>query len=83
MSIKNLERLYFKASGKLGHILLLLAATQLPVHLYSIFSLRSANEYLLSDGDSEMQWGFGQVVAMVLLGVNVAGLVDAFKVSLV
>jgi len=79
LSIKNGERFHAKVSGRLKHILVLLAATQDPIHLYSIFSLRAANEYLLSNEVSETQWGFGQVVAIVLLGVNVASFVDAIQ----
>lgn len=39
---------------------------QYPVHVYTLFALRNSNESYLS-GDSENQWGFGQVVALVLV----------------
>lgn len=46
--------------------ILLLALIQCPVHGYMIFALRASNESHLS-GDSENQWGFGQIVPLVLL----------------
>ncbi|KAI0131851.1 hypothetical protein BJ170DRAFT_222856 [Xylariales sp. AK1849] len=46
---------------------LCLALFQYPVHSYMIYALRSSNERYLS-GDSENEWGFGQVVALVLVG---------------
>lgn len=50
--------------------ILSLAMIQYPVHIYAIFTLRWANEGLLQ-GDSENYWGFGQVVALVLLASSV------------
>lgn len=44
---------------------LLLAILQCPVHGYMLFALRASNENHLS-GDSENQWGFGQIVPLVL-----------------
>lgn len=57
---------------------------QYPVHVYMLFALRNSNESSLS-GDSENQWGFGQVVAVVLV-VSVLlecfrAIVRTFKVS--
>jgi hypothetical protein len=40
---------------------LIIAMMQYPVHVYTVFALRIANEDRL-DGDSENYWGFGQVV---------------------
>ncbi|KUL84429.1 hypothetical protein ZTR_08799 [Talaromyces verruculosus] len=51
-------------------LLLLLATFQYAIHIYMIFAMRAANEHHLK-GDSENSWGFGQVVAMVLLGSSV------------
>lgn len=51
-------------------LLLLLATFQYVIHIYMIFAMRAANEHHLK-GDSENSWGFGQVVAMVLLGSSV------------
>jgi hypothetical protein len=48
-------------------IVLLTALVQLPLHAYTLFALRASNEKYLS-GESENTWGFGQVVALVLLG---------------
>lgn len=44
---------------------LALAILQCPVHGYMLFALRASNENHLS-GDSENQWGFGQIVPLVL-----------------
>ncbi|KAJ2987719.1 hypothetical protein NUW58_g4350 [Xylaria curta] len=45
---------------------LTVALVQYPVHVYTLYALRASNESYLS-GDSENQWGFGQVVALVLV----------------
>lgn len=45
---------------------LIIAMMQYPVHVYTVFALRIANEERL-EGDSENDWGFGQVVALALL----------------
>ena len=45
---------------------LTLALLQYPLHLYSVFALRVSNEHLLS-GQSENAWGFGQIVALIML----------------
>jgi hypothetical protein len=50
--------------------ILMLAMLQYPLHIYMIFALRAANDHLLK-GDSENYWGFGQVVALVLLASSV------------
>jgi hypothetical protein len=49
---------------------LIIAMMQYPVHVYTVFALRIANEDRL-DGDSENYWGFGQVVALALLASSV------------
>jgi hypothetical protein len=51
-------------------IILSLAMIQYPVHIYAVFTLRRTNESLLK-GDSENYWGFGQIVALVLLASSV------------
>jgi hypothetical protein len=45
---------------------LTLALVQYPLHLYSVLALRISNQHLLS-GESENTWGFGQIVALVML----------------
>lgn len=55
---------------------LLVALVQYPVHLYSIFVMRAINESHLVQGSSEQDWGFGQVVAVILLGNNVVMLYE-------
>lgn len=47
-----------------------LAIVQYPVHGYMLFALRHSNEAYLS-GDSESSWGFGQVVALVLVAATI------------
>jgi hypothetical protein len=37
------------------------AALKFPLHVYSVFALRTSNEGLLSSGSSEKEWGFSQV----------------------
>jgi hypothetical protein len=60
-------------------IVLNVAAFQFPLHVYSIFALRASNEALLSSGITEQQWGFGQIVAMILLGTNIVVLVNGIQ----
>lgn len=50
---------------------LTLSFVQYPLHLYSVVALRVSNGGLL-EGDSEDTWGFGQIVALVLLGAVLA-----------
>jgi hypothetical protein len=49
---------------------LLIAIAQYPVHAYMLFRLRQANQPFLS-GDPESSWGFGQVVALVLVAATI------------
>ncbi|KAK2743478.1 hypothetical protein FQN55_007249 [Onygenales sp. PD_40] len=46
---------------------LTLAMIQFPLHLYSVVAMRRANEGLLEGGGEENRWGFGQVVAIIML----------------
>lgn len=64
------ERLYRRSRASTLFVLVI-AAAQGPVHAYSIFTLRRYNETLLTSGSTERQWGFGQIVAMILLGTNI------------
>jgi hypothetical protein len=54
--------------GSLFNALVIIIAViyQYPLHLYSTIALRLSNESLL-EGDSENNWGFGQVSALVLV----------------
>ncbi|KAH3917180.1 hypothetical protein HBH56_053380 [Parastagonospora nodorum] len=52
------------------------ALFQCPLQIYSIFALRSANEKSLDKGSTEREWGFGQIVSMVLLGMIVLSVAD-------
>ncbi|KAF2180979.1 hypothetical protein K469DRAFT_753060 [Zopfia rhizophila CBS 207.26] len=58
------------------YAILTIALVQCPLHIYSIFALRAANERYLEGGSEEAQWGFGQIAAVVLLGGNVLQIVD-------
>ncbi len=42
------------------------AVVQYPVHSYMLYALRDANDPYLS-GDLEDEWGFGQVVALIMV----------------
>ena len=69
-------------SGRKGNtvaesiVVLLLSSLQLPLHAYSIITLRASNEKLLKSGSVEQQWGFGQIAAMLLLGGNLLVLLN-------
>lgn len=45
---------------------LFIAMLQLPLHLYFVVRLRLTNEPLLSDGNDEIHWGFGQIYALIM-----------------
>jgi hypothetical protein len=62
-----------------AYMVLFVAAMQYPLHLYSIFTLRASNESLLASGTTEQQWGFGQIVAVILLGTNLVVLVNGLQ----
>jgi hypothetical protein len=55
------------------------AALQVPLHLYSLLALRASNDKLLNSGITEQEWGFGQIVAVMLLGTNVLGLLNGVQ----
>lgn len=44
---------------------LCVAMLQLPLHLYFIIRLRLTNEPLLSNGNDESKWGFGQIHVLI------------------
>ncbi|KAJ4152229.1 hypothetical protein NW765_017738 [Fusarium oxysporum] len=61
------ERNKVESSDRRKFWILILALGQYPLHTYMVFALRASNQgYLI--GDSENEWGFGQVMAMVLVG---------------
>ena len=43
-----------------------LAMLQFPLHLYFIISLRLTDEPLLSNGNDESEWGFGQIYTLIM-----------------
>lgn len=45
---------------------LFIAIAQLPLHLYYVIRLRLTNEPLLTDGNDESHWGFGQIYALIM-----------------
>lgn len=63
--------------------ILSLALLQCPLHIYSIFALRASNERYLDGGVSGSDWGFGQIVAMVLLGANFLSIADGITGKLI
>ena len=46
--------------------ILFAAILQLPLHLYFLIRLRLTNEPLLSNGNDENQWGFGQIYTLIM-----------------
>jgi hypothetical protein len=52
-----------------------LAFVQYPLHCYMIYALRASNEQFLTGG-SENEWGFGQIVALILV---VSTILDMMK----
>lgn len=57
--------------------ILAIAMIQCPIHIYSICALRFSNKSYL-EGGPETAWGFGQIVAMVLLGGNILQFIDGY-----
>jgi hypothetical protein len=53
-------------SLKFQTLVTVFALLQYPLHLYSVIALRASNQSLLS-GESENEWGFGQIVAVFLV----------------
>ncbi|KAK8090453.1 hypothetical protein PG997_005414 [Apiospora hydei] len=53
------------------------AMIQYPVHGYMVYALRASNERFLS-GSSENEWGFGQIVALVLVVTTLLECVKAW-----
>jgi heme/copper-type cytochrome/quinol oxidase subunit 4 len=60
-------------------IVIILALLQYPLHLYFMITVRTANTDLLEGEDQENDWGFGQTVALVLLGLTVLELRNGLK----
>ncbi|KAK6815658.1 hypothetical protein PG987_016662 [Apiospora arundinis] len=59
---------------------LIIALVQYPVHGYMVYALRSSNEEFLT-GSSENEWGFGQIVALVLVAAILLECVKAWAES--
>jgi hypothetical protein len=59
--------------------LLFVILLQYTVHTYFIFALRASNEALLSGGNAEQEWGFGQIVAVISLAGNLLALFDGIQ----
>lgn len=43
-----------------------------PIHLLRLHEIRTANEPYLVQGNTEQDWGFGQIAAILVLGNDVA-----------
>ncbi|KAH8759550.1 hypothetical protein F5882DRAFT_417108 [Hyaloscypha sp. PMI_1271] len=65
--------------AKFHNIILGIAALQFPLHVYSMFTLHSSNNNLLTGGSSEQEWGFGQIMAVMLLATNLVVLVNGYQ----
>jgi hypothetical protein len=80
-SISTFKEMEKKRQWKVLYPLVLLCVTYFlfPLHTQSIISLRTANESLLTSGNTEQEWGFGQVSAIILLAPNLAGILVAVK----
>ena len=50
---------------------IVMGALQFILHVYTAISLRISNQSLLDDPSIEDQWGFGQILAVVVLGATV------------
>ena len=50
---------------------ILMGSLQFILHVYMAISLRISNQSLLDDPSLEEQWGFGQILAVVMLGATV------------
>lgn len=48
--------------------ILTISIAQFILHVYMVISLRISNHSLLKDASLEQEWGFGQVLALVMLG---------------
>lgn len=48
-----------------------MGSLQFILHVYTAISLRISNQSLLDDPSLEEQWGFGQILAVVMLGATV------------
>ena len=48
-----------------------MGSLQFILHVYTAISLRISNQDLLDDPSLEEQWGFGQILAVVMLGATV------------
>jgi hypothetical protein len=59
---------------KTERYVLTIAFLQYPVHVWSIFALRAANNNVLTAGKEEQEWGFGQIFAIMTLGGNIISL---------
>lgn len=66
-NMDHAARLRVERSDRHKFWILSLALGQYPLHTYMVFALRASNQGYLT-GDSENEWGFGQVMAMVLVG---------------
>jgi hypothetical protein len=60
-------------------VALIIALIQYPVHTYSVFMMPAMNESHLVQGSTEQDWGFGQVVAITLLGSNIVMLFEGIS----
>jgi hypothetical protein len=58
---------------------LVFALVQVPLHLYFMWVIRRSNEKLLEKSGMEKEWGFGQIIAVMLLGCNLVTLISSWE----
>lgn len=49
------------------------------LHVYMVIALRISNHGLLKNASLEQEWGFGQILALVMLGSTVVGCARSFE----
>ena len=52
-------------------VVLIMGSLQFVLHVYMAISLRVSNQSLLDNPSVEEKWGFGQILAVVMLGATV------------
>ena len=63
--------------------IIFIGALQFILHLYSLVALRTSNEKLLNNTALENEWGFGQVIAIIMLAATLIECAKGFEGKLV
>lgn len=59
--------------------ILLISSIQFVIHIYMVIALRVSNTGLSNDPSLEQQWGFGQVLALVMFGTTLLECAKSFE----